>query len=89
MSEWAIAGVRSPWQTCDLMWDIDFSVRRYKNRVPILATCLRCQLKFLTPKAMMEDARPAKEYLLKKYREHQCVVSSVHISTFAPKQSRS
>ena len=49
-----------------------FSVLKFSGQTPVLASCLRCQLKFLTPTKMMADPYAASEYLRKKYEEHHC-----------------
>jgi hypothetical protein len=62
-------------QTFVVMPDAGFLVLKYKGETPVLATCLRCQLKFLTPAEMMGDFMGASEYLSKKYKDHHCKVS--------------
>jgi hypothetical protein len=55
--------------------EIGFSVLKYRNKVPVLAACARCQLKFLTPTQVMGDGESAIEYLWRKYSEHSCIVT--------------
>jgi hypothetical protein len=58
-----------------LIDEIGFSVLKYRNKVPVLAVCSRCQLKFLTPTQVMGDSEAATEYLWRKYSEHTCAIT--------------
>jgi hypothetical protein len=49
-----------------------FTILKSHGKVPVLATCLRCQLKFLTPSGL-KDAESAVEYLRTKYDSHKCL----------------
>lgn len=42
------------------------------NEVPVLASCMKCQLKFFTPNTYYNDHIGAGEYLREKYDEHTC-----------------
>jgi hypothetical protein len=48
-----------------------FIILKFRWHTPTLATCERCQLKFLTP-TEIEDPHAATTYLLAKYHEHRC-----------------
>jgi hypothetical protein len=52
--------------------DLGFKVLKYELRIPILAGCERCHLKFLTPSDKMRDADAAEKYLWEKYILHDC-----------------
>ena len=42
------------------------------NEVPVLASCMKCQLRFFTPNKYFGDRVGATEYLLGKFDEHKC-----------------
>jgi len=50
----------------------DFAVVRYKDKVPAMASCAKCQRKFFTPNTYYNDAVGAFEYLRSKFDRHQC-----------------
>src|SRR5215469_8910190 len=60
------------WQAPIPVCQGSFPVLKYNGQTPVLANCLRCQLKFVTPAKMMADRYAAQEYLQKKYDEHRC-----------------
>jgi hypothetical protein len=47
-------------------------ILRYKDKVPIVASCSACHRKFLTVVAFLHDARAAEQYLLEEFDLHQC-----------------
>jgi hypothetical protein len=49
-----------------------FVILRFVNKVPSLAACARCQLKFFTPNAYQGDTVGAAEYLRGKFDLHAC-----------------
>jgi hypothetical protein len=49
-----------------------FKVLKYNVRTPVLASCERSHLKFLTPSDKMNDADEAEKYLWEKYILHDC-----------------
>jgi hypothetical protein len=55
-----------------VMDKIEFTFLKYSDRIPVLAACTRCQLKFLTPSQKMKDWEAANEYLWRKYSDHHC-----------------
>ena len=42
------------------------------NEVPVLASCMKCQLRFFTPNTYYNDHIEAAEYLREKFDEHTC-----------------
>ena len=50
----------------------DFVVMRYKNQVPAMASCAKCQCKFFTPNTYYNDGVGALEYLRSKFDWHEC-----------------
>jgi hypothetical protein len=51
-----------------------FTILLHRGKIPVLAACTRCRLKFFTPTNMMEDPERAKGYLRNKYEVHHCRV---------------
>lgn len=51
-------------------------LRRVK-KVPAMASCSICNLKFFTPKDYSNDPIGAEEYLRKKFEEHRCNVTEM------------
>ena len=49
-----------------------FVIIRYEGEVPVMASCAKCQLKFLTPATFARDAIGAEEYLARKFDLHGC-----------------
>jgi hypothetical protein len=49
-----------------------FVVLKYLSKVPVLASCARCQLKFFTPKTYNRDPLGAEQYLINKFDLHKC-----------------
>ena len=66
-----------------------FSILKYYGPTPVLAVCVKCQLKFFTPAQMMKDWDAAEEYLWKKYKSHRCTAASSiwDINEFPPIES--
>jgi hypothetical protein len=52
-----------------------FSVLRYVNKTPALASCTKCHRKFFTPNDYYNDPFGAEEYLRAKFDLHQCSTS--------------
>lgn len=49
-----------------------FIVLKYTGKVPLLAACEKCELKFFTPDTYSGDAVGAQEYLFRKFDHHSC-----------------
>jgi len=49
-----------------------FIILRYVNKVPAMASCAKCQLKFFTSDTYHNDLFGAERYLRQKFEEHQC-----------------
>ncbi len=49
-----------------------FIILKYVGKVPSLASCAKCQRKFLTPKTYSKEWTGAEEYLRGKFDLHQC-----------------
>jgi hypothetical protein len=49
-----------------------FVILKYKNKVPTMAACARCQRKFFTLDSYYNDHIDAAEYLRGKFDEHTC-----------------
>lgn len=47
-------------------------ILRWVNKVPAMATCSKCNLKFFTPKEYSKDSVGAEEYLESKFETHHC-----------------
>ena len=47
-------------------------ILRYRDRVPILASCSACHCKFFTISALLGNARKAEQYLLERFDLHEC-----------------
>jgi hypothetical protein len=59
---------RSPrWHT-----DSRFVIVRYEDKVPAMASCIKCERKFFTPASLARDAVGAEKYLGQKFDAHQC-----------------
>jgi len=58
--------------------EIAFSILKYRGQTPVLAACVRCELKFFTPSEIMKDSDAAVEYLWKKYVDHRCAATFPH-----------
>jgi hypothetical protein len=56
--------------------EAQFTILKYRDKIPILAVCPLCNLKFLTPHDMMKDAESAELYLRTKYQQHNCKQSA-------------
>jgi hypothetical protein len=52
--------------------ELRFAILMYRHKVPILAGCRLCDLKFLTPREVIKDVDAAEVYLREKYRLHDC-----------------
>jgi len=49
-----------------------FKILINRDHIPMLAACERCDLKFITPRDMV-DPQVAEEYLRGKYENHSCL----------------
>ena len=49
-----------------------FVILRYDGKVPVLASCTKCQRKFFTPATFARDASAAEQYLGQKFDLHDC-----------------
>jgi hypothetical protein len=47
-------------------------ILKYKDTVPIVASCSACHCKFLTVAALLHDPRGAEQYLLENFDQHEC-----------------
>ncbi len=54
------------------MTERKFIVLKYAGKVPFMAGCEKCELKFFTPDTYSDDAFGAQEYLLSKFDHHSC-----------------
>ena len=61
-----------------LAYEIGFSILKYRGQTPILAVCVRCDLKFFTPSEVMKDDEAAGQYLLMKFLGHRCAATFPH-----------
>lgn len=50
----------------------DFEILKHKGRTPALAVCRKCDLKFFTPKELIDIPEEASVYLMTKYDMHHC-----------------
>ena len=55
-------------------WRIErrFVIARHEGKVPAMASCAKCQLKFFTPATFASDPVGAELYLLDKFDLHEC-----------------
>lgn len=51
-----------------------FVIVRHEGKVPMMASCAKCQLKFFTPATFACDAVGAELYLLDKFDLHECKI---------------
>ena len=51
-----------------------FTILRSVDKVPVMASCAKCQLKFFAPQTYHNDPFGAEFYLRKKFEEHNCSV---------------
>lgn len=58
---------KTAWQT-----DRRFIVLRYEGKVPVLASCDKCERKFFTPTKLLHETVGAEEYLGRKFDVHEC-----------------
>lgn len=49
-----------------------FVILKYVKKVPIMAGCSKCSLKFLAPTAYQGDSVGSEEYLRGKFERHKC-----------------
>ena len=47
-------------------------IQRFANDVPSMASCTKCQCKFVTPSTLKHDLAGAKLYLREKFHLHEC-----------------
>lgn len=47
-------------------------LKYYKDNVPCMASCAKCQRKFFTPNTFRRDPASAEQYLLEKFAQHTC-----------------
>jgi hypothetical protein len=47
-------------------------LKYYKDSVPSMASCTKCQRKFFTPSTFRRDPALAGQYLLEKFAQHTC-----------------
>ncbi len=47
-------------------------IKRFDNKVPAMASCSRCQYKFVTPSTFKRDPTAAQQYLREKFDLHEC-----------------
>jgi hypothetical protein len=52
--------------------DRRFVILRHEAKVPVLASCAKCERKFFTPPTLARDVVGAEEYLGQKFDFHQC-----------------
>jgi hypothetical protein len=49
-----------------------FVIVRHEGKLPAMASCAKCQLKFFTPATFARDPVGAEVYLLDKFDLHEC-----------------
>jgi len=59
-------------QTVLVMAERGFVILRYAGKVPMMASCTRCQRKFFTPNIHHGDPMGAEQYLREKFGAHHC-----------------
>jgi hypothetical protein len=47
-------------------------ILRYKDKVPVMASCTGCHRKFFTVANLLDDPLGAEQYLLDKFDRHEC-----------------
>jgi hypothetical protein len=47
-------------------------IKTFGNQVPSMASCTRCDYKFLTPNTLRTDRVAAESYLADKFGMHEC-----------------
>lgn len=47
-------------------------LKYYKDNVPSMASCAKCQRQFFTPNTFRRDPALAEQYLLEKFAQHTC-----------------
>jgi hypothetical protein len=53
--------------------DCRFVIVRYEGKVPVMASCAKCEHKFFTPSSTFApDAIGAEQYLVHKFDPHRC-----------------
>ena len=55
---------------------LDFEVLKFEGQTAKLAVCRKCDLKFLTPRALLKNADEARFYLAMKFDLHCCAKNS-------------
>ncbi len=58
------------------MQEREFIVLRHEGKIPAMAVCGKCQQKFFTPDSYYGDVIGAEQYLIGKFSEHRCELSS-------------
>lgn len=56
------------------MDDRDLVMLKSTRKVPTLAKCVRCEMKFFTPFDLTGSPIAAKDYLVKKFQDHGCKI---------------
>jgi hypothetical protein len=51
-------------------------IQMFGNQVPAMASCSRCQYKFVTPSTLKRDPTAAEQYLQEKFDLHECTDES-------------
>lgn len=47
-------------------------ILRYERKIPVMASCARCERKFFTPTTFTRDAIAAEQYLAQRFNVHKC-----------------
>jgi hypothetical protein len=47
-------------------------IQWFGNKVPAMASCTKCQYKFVTPNSLKRDPEAAEKYLREKFDLHKC-----------------
>jgi hypothetical protein len=47
-------------------------IQWFGNKVPAMASCTKCQYKFVTPNSLKRDREAAEQYLREKFNFHEC-----------------
>lgn len=55
-----------------MSWERSFVILKHAGKVPTLAGCTKCPLKFITPKSYYKDSVYAEQYLQGKFDLHKC-----------------
>jgi hypothetical protein len=58
------------------MPDSDFVILKRERKIPSLAMCDKCKIKFFTPHELTNNPREAAAYLFRKFAGHNCTFAT-------------